>query len=648
MDTAARHTLLQGQQAWLWVSAATTLAPHGPYLPPWLGVTLLVLMAAQAWRLWRLALPPPRWFVALLAVAAIAGVLATYRHFFGKDPGVALLAVLLVLKLIEARNPRDGLAAVLLALFLQTSQFLNGQSLAIGALALVGALLALGTLANLQVVAPPRPTLRLAGALMLQGLPFMLVLFLLFPRVEGPLWGMPADAFSARSGLSDRMSPGAISELVRSDAIAFRAEFRGPPPPPHQRYWRGPVLHRFDGETWHPGPDQFLLQPNYQAEGPAFPYQLTLEPHQRTWLLAMDFPADGLPFARYTADYRLVTRQPLRTRQRFDLVAFPETSVGRELPADALAEFLQLPERGNPRTRALGRELRGRGNPEAILAAAMAEFRRSGLVYTLRPPLLTGDTVDGFLFDTRRGFCEHFASAFTFLLRTAGLPARVVTGYQGGEINPVNQILEVRQSDAHAWSEAWLPGRGWIRVDPTALAAPARTEGNLARALDPSDPIPFMWRSDGSWLRHLRHQWDALNNHWNQFVLGYTGERQLALLSRLGFDAPDWRNLAWLLVAGVGGLFGALLLWAHHRSPPKDPAARAWDLFCRRLARAGLPRLPWEGPLAYADRAALRWPDLAAEIRAIARDYTRLRYGAEVSTTGLKPLHRRIHRLKPK
>ncbi len=636
------------QHAWLWATAALTLAPHGPYLPSWLGIAVLALMASQAWRIRREARPPPRLVVALVAAAAIAGVLATYRHFFGKDPGVALLAILLVLKLLEARSARDAQAAILLALFLQTAQFLNGQSLAVGALALAGAVLAVGSLASLQLSDAPRQTLRLAGGLMLQGLPLMLALFLFFPRVEGPLWGMPADAFSARSGLSDRMSPGAISELVKSDAIAFRAEFDGPPPPPKLRYWRGPVLDRFDGQTWHPTPERIVEQPAYRPSGPAYPYRLTLEPHQRTWLLALDFPPGNLPFARYTPDYRLLARQPIRSRQRFDLMAYPDTPVGLELvPAD-LAGALQLPPGGNPRTRALGQKLRQEGTPEAILAAAIDEFRRAGLTYTLRPPLLAEDTVDGFLFDTRRGFCEHFASAFGFLLRAAGVPARIVTGYQGGEVNPVNQILEVRQSDAHAWTEVWLEGRGWVRVDPTALAAPARGEGSLARALDASEALPFLLRTDQNWLRRLRHQWDALNNDWNQFVLGYNADRQLALLTRLGFDAPDWRDLAGLLLGSAAGLFCAWLVWARRPSPPADPLARTWDRFCRRLGRAGLPRLPWEGPLAYAERAALRWPDLAAELRAIAQDYSRLRYGADGSTADPKPLRHRIDRLKPK
>jgi protein-glutamine gamma-glutamyltransferase len=639
--------LTRPQFLWLLGMAAATLAPHLPYLPPWLAALAASLVVIQGVRAWREQPPPPRWLLAVLALGAIAGIVLTFRQILGKDPGVALLVVLLGLKLLEGRSQRDARAAVLLALFLQVALFLNSQSPAVGAWALACAGLALATLASLHQPGGAPAQLRLAGLLLAQGLPFMLVLFFLFPRVQGPLWGLPSDAYSAMTGLSDSMTPGSISRLIQSDAIALRARFAGEPPPRTQLYWRGPVLEEFDGRSWRAGRERILPAPAYAPAGPSYAYQLTLEPHDKTWLLALDFPAPALARTRYAADFRLLTLQPVKIRQRFDLVAWPNTPVGLAEGPEALRAALELPPMGNHRARELGRELRERrGTPAAIVEAAARHFREAGLVYTLNPPPLTGDTVDGFLFDTRRGFCEHFASAFTFVLRAAGVPARVVTGYQGGEINPVDQILEVRQSDAHAWTEAWLAGRGWVRLDPTVLAAPARAQGSLVDALAAGEPLPYMLRTNMEWLRSLRHRWDALNNTWNQWVLGYTPERQRDLLHGLGLGEMGWQRLATLLTATCGLLLAALIVWAMRGHRPRDPLERCWLDFCRRLARAGLPRLPWEGPLAYAERAAVAFPHHADALRSIARSYARQRYGATPGAAELKSLHGRIRRFR--
>jgi transglutaminase-like putative cysteine protease len=635
------------QALWLLAMALATLAPHLPYLPAWLGGLAASMLAVQGLRCWQERPPPRGWLVAVLALGAIAGILVTFRQFFGKDPGISLLAVLLPLKLLEGRRRRDARAAVLLALFLQVSLFLNTQTLGVGAWALVGAGLALAALAALQAPAGVPRQLRLAALLLAQGLPFMVALFVLFPRVQGPLWGLPADAYSAMTGLSDSMSPGSISQLIQSDAIAFRAHFAGEPPPRPQRYWRGPVLERFDGRTWQAAPEAIAATPGLSPAGPAYPYTLTLEPHNKTWLLALDFPAPGAPGTRHTIDYRLLAHQPVRSRQRFDLVAHPAARVGLAEDPAMLRAALALPPSGNPRARALGEALRIRhGSPAAILAATVAHFHGAGLTYTLRPPLTGADPVDGFLFDTRQGFCEHFASSFAFVLRAAGVPARVVTGYQGGEINPVDQALEVRQSDAHAWTEAWLAGRGWVRLDPTALAAPARAEGSLVDALAAGEPLPFMLRTDLAWLRSLRHQWDALNHAWNQWVLGYTPERQRDLLKSLGLAEPDWRQMATLLTALGGLLLAGLLGWALRVFRPPDPVDRAWRAHCQRLARAGLPRLPWEGPLAYSGRAAAAFPAHAQALLGIGQAYARQRYGATPTPAELKTLRSRIRQLR--
>ena len=646
MDSAFR--LDHRPARWLLGAAAATLAPHAVHLPPWLLATCALLLAWRALLPWERPTFGHRFAILLVALATAAGVQLHFGHLFGKDPGVALLAALLCLKILESSTTRDVRASVLLSFFLQLGLFFYDQTLGIAALALVGSLLAIVTLASLHdEAAPGGAQLRTAAVLLGQGLPFMIALFVLFPRVHGPLWGLPADAYSGMTGLSDSMTPGSISQLGRSDAIAFRAEFRGTPPPPAQRYWRGPVLTAFDGRTWRPGSFTTGPQPSYRAAGPAYDYRLTLEPHNQNWLLALDYPVAALRGARYASDYRLLADAPVRSRSRFDLRAYPATAVGIDEDPAVLAAARRLPPDANPRSRALARKLaEGAAAPDAILARTLARLRASDLIYTLSPPLLGTHSVDEFLFDTQRGFCEHFASAFVFLMRAAGVPARVVTGYQGGEINPVDGSLVVRQSDAHAWAEVWLASRGWIRVDPTALAAPLRIEAGLAAALPEGELLPFMRRPELAWLRGVRDRWEAVSNTWNQWVLGYNPERQHELLARLGFPRTDWQTLIMLLSATGTGLMLLLFAWAVVQRQKLDRLDRAWSDFCRKLAKRGVPRQPWEGPVDYGLRAAGAFPGQAAVLLDIASGYARLRYGALVESGAVRELAQRIRRLK--
>ena len=645
---AAEPALTAGPLHWAAACAGATLLPHLPRLPPWLGALAAL---ALLWRVASVRFPGviaiPRRLAPLLAIGAGALILVQYGTLFGQQAGIALLALMLGLKYLECRRPRDIQMLVLLCFFLQLALFLDTQSPLSGAGALLGALLATTALLSLNSRQRAAAQLRTAGLLMLQALPLMVVMFILFPRIPGPLWGLPADAFSGRTGLSDTMEPGAISALSQSGEIAFRADFAGPPPPPALRYWRGPVLIDFDGRRWTAPPAHTAGEPAYTTAGTAYDYVLTLEAHNQRWLLALDYPAAGIAEASYTDTFTVLARQPVHQRLRYAASAYPETPVGTDLPQDQLAPALALPAGGNPRTRALGEELRQRHRqPEAIVDAAIAWLRQAGLMYTLRPPRLGADTADAFLFDTRQGFCEHFASAFVVLMRAAGVPARVVTGYQGGDINPFDNTLVVRQSDAHAWTEVWLAGEGWRRIDPTAAAAPLRIDGGLAAALPDDAALPFLVRPDLGWLKALRDRWEFLGNAWNQWVLGYDQKTQSSLLERFGLQPGDWRQLGIVLLVAIGTVLAALAWWAQRRTLPADPLQRAWQRFERKLARAGLPRLPWEGPADYARRAALAFPACAAPIRAIAGRYATLRYGAVPGTArDAKALDSQIKRL---
>jgi len=635
------------QEAWLLACAVLTLAPHVQHAPTWLG---LATGAALGWRalLWWLRRPlPTRWLLTLLVLAGTIGVFATYRQLFGKDPGVALLIMFLALKLLELRSVRDALAAVFLCYFLLLTHFLNDQEIEVAAITLAALLVITAALASLNRAAgKPGSQLRLAAAMLAQATPFMLILFLLFPRVQGPLWGLPVDAYSGLTGLSETMSPGSISGLSVSGAIAFRARFEGTPPAQNLLYWRGPVLRFFDGRVWRAGPESLLSELPYEAAESGLAYTVTLEPHNKPWLFALELPAMLPPESRMRGDYQLLARSLIRNRIRYEMRSIPTLAPGADLSPREIKANLLLPAQVNPRARALAASWRQRlGDDAAIVREALTHFRREGFIYTLSPPVLGDNSMDEFLFNTRRGFCEHYASAFVFLMRAADVPARVVTGYQGGEFNPVDGHLIVRQSDAHAWAEVWFGARGWQRVDPTAAIAPNRIESGLAAAIPEGEALPLAARADLAWLRGLRYRWEAMNNSWNQWVLGYNPERQREVLARLGMREPDWQRMTAAMATLSGLVMLLLVAWALRRRSRMDPALAAWNRLSRRLARIGLARQAWEGPADYARRVARTRPSLGPDVESIARLYAALRYGRGSDAGGLARMKRLIARL---
>ena len=639
--------LARNQELWLLACAVLTLAPDVEHAPTWLTALAGMALAWRATIWWRRAALPPRWILSFLVVAGSAGVFLTYRQFFGKDPGIALLILFLVLKLLEMGRVRDGLAVVFLCYFLLLTHFLNAQGLDVAGFtlaALVAITAALASLANAGLSATAN--LRLSALMLAQAAPFMLVLFLLFPRVQGPLWGMPIDAYSGMSGLSDTMSPGSISNLSLSGEIAFRAKFDGELPPKHILYWRGPVLSFYDGSTWRAGPRQAKVSLPDTAPGPAFRYSITLEPHNMPWLFVLEMPGSLPPGAILSHEYQVLSKTPVRSRIRYEMKSSPDLVQDVDEAAAGNDSHHRLPA-DNPRTRALAEQWRREsGGGEAVVRRMLEHIRQERFFYTLTPPLLGENSIDQFLFETRRGFCEHFASAFVFAMRAAGVPARVVTGYQGGERNPVDGYLIVRQSDAHAWAEVWLEGRGWLRIDPTAAVAPNRIEAGLASAVPVGEPLPFIVRADLSWLRQMRFRWEAVTNTWNQWVLGYDPQRQREVLSRLGLREPDWKAMTAIMAVLCGLLLLGLTAWALHKRASHDQTLGAWNRLSRKLARVGLARKDWEGPADYARRVALARPELRHGLAPIAALYIDLRYGRLSGTEAPRKLRRLVADLK--
>ena len=631
---------------WLTLTLTLAAAPYTNELPVWLAPAFIAIAGWRGFIAFYNRPLPPRWVVLALALLATAGVLATYKTLFGRDAGVALLTVMTACKLLEARSLRDGVVLVFLGYLLVMSNLLYSQEipmiaylLAVVTLMLVSQMLIHRQHAGLTALAP----LRLAGKMVLAAIPVMLVLFVLFPRIPGPLWGLPKDAYQGRTGLSGEMEPGTISQLIQSGDVAFRVRFTGAMPPPAQRYWRGPVLWNFDGRRWTVRDELPSRTPiPFTSEGPALEYAVIMEPSNRRWLLALDLPASLPPRTGMTPSFQLLRDQPVNEVYRYEVRSYPQYRTG-ELTAAERFLGLRLPSRSNPRARELAEEWRARHlQPEALVGAALSLFREQPFYYTLSPPLLGFHSIDEFLFRTRQGFCEHYASAFVFLMRAAGVPARVMTGYLGGERNEMGDYLIVRQSDAHAWAEVWLEERGWVRVDPTAAVAPNRVEQGLYGALPDADELPFLARRGGDyqWLRQLALNWDALNIRWNEWVLAYGPDRQKEFLSGLGFGAVDWGQMTVAMVGILGGLALIVLLLRWRSRLPPDPVARAWQRFCARLARQGLTRGAHEGPLDFTERVVAQKPEQAGLIREIGELYARLRYGPVAPSAEVRRLQR--------
>ncbi|PKO87861.1 MAG: DUF3488 domain-containing protein [Betaproteobacteria bacterium HGW-Betaproteobacteria-10] len=628
MSTPARQALDHTAVPWLFATALATIAPHFLHQPIWLSAFAGLMLLWGGWLWWENRPLPSRWLLILLVIVGCVGIFVEFRTLLGREAGVAMLVMFMAMKLLEVKSQRDTIVIVNLGYFLLLTHYFYSQSIATGLWLLAALWLVTATLVRLHggPASTRRATLRYAALLSVQALPFMLVLYVLFPRINGPLWGLPQDAHTGQTGLSETMSPGSIARLAQSSEIAFRVRFEGEIPAKGKLYWRGPVMENFDGTTWRPSAGRAPAE-RLEPLSPQIKYETTLEAHHQHWLLALDAPADLPAEIALNGTLTATSRQAINTRQRFKLSASLDYRFNTVEDPAVLRRNLVLPAKHNPQTQALAKRWRAtEKSPEAIIQKALALFAND-FFYTLRPPLLGENNVDQFLFQTQRGFCEHYAAAFVVLMRNAGIPARVVGGYQGGERNPIDNYLIVRQSDAHAWAEVWLEGRGWMRVDPTAAVSPARIENGIFDALPEGEPLPAFLQARSEWLRTLRHRWEAVNNAWNQQILGYNPQRQRELLSRLGLPATDWRSLASALGIASSLLLALITAWTLYQRPRHDPATRLWHKALRHLARRQVNYAPWETPLALAQRVEAEQPELAESFNLVVTAYLQARYG---------------------
>jgi transglutaminase-like putative cysteine protease len=654
---------------WLVGVLLLVMLPHVTRLPAWITLTVLcvgvyrVMHDHMHWRL------PPRWLMFLLALCSTLGIVASFGISTGRRSALAFLVMLLGLKLLETRTQRDVMVLSCLGYFLVITNALFSQSLGMLVYLMGIVWLLTVTMMHFQHLgdidrARLRVNLHRSSLLCAQALPVMAVLFVSFPRLHGPLWSLPDDTTTGITGFSDSMSPGRITELSASSAVAFRVDFADDIPPHHLRYWRGLVLWDYDGSTWQKGTEFFGYPIQWRHASSPYTYTVTLEPHEKPWLFSLDLPAafiyhdTTIPFTdtghypalgMITSDWQLRASRPIRTLTRYTLQSYIHYDTG-DLPDTMRRRALHLPGTVHARVRELARQWQQTSHStQEVVQRALQYFQEQAFVYTLTPPALYDDPTYAFLFETRRGYCEHFASSFTVLMRAAGIPARVVVGYQGGEVNPLGRYVTVRQSNAHAWAEVWLPQAGWVRVDPTAVIAPERIERGLEDFPELAH-APLIIRQ-AAWLnplwRHMRLGWDAVHYTWNHWVLQYSAERQAQLMANVGLGTLPWQGLTVLMVVLLSLVLAILALRLLRQPAPRDRVVLAYQRFCRKLARRGIVRKAYEGPSTFAQRVQQARPELADQVHSIAHLYGTLRYGRQRCDTDVQRLRDAVRAFRP-
>ncbi|MDH3978412.1 MAG: DUF3488 and transglutaminase-like domain-containing protein [Gammaproteobacteria bacterium] len=649
-----------GQIIWLIGTLLIVSIPHWFYLHLWVPIVVIAILAWRtfaALKRWPL---PSNWVRVPLTLLGFVVVLFSYRSVSGLSAGSALLLVMASLKLLETRGHRDRAIVIFICYFLLFAAFLREQSLWSSSYLIAGVLATTAAMfqtARIGSVIPATQAIRIAGRLLLQALPIALLLFLLFPRIPGPFWSLPTGDKQARSGLSSELNPGDISELTLSDDLAFRVRFLNGAPEPVELYWRGPVMDQFDGRKWFQTPNWERTAPDLSFADTAriIEYELTLEPHGQRWLLALETPFNwDAPRARLSAEQQLLNPYPVERRVSYRSASMTD----RRLPAapnnEAIERALRVPSDLNRRSLAFAQKLRQETPDEArYLERILQHFNREGFRYTLRPPLLGDNPVDEFMFESRRGFCGHYASAFAFLARAGGIPARIVTGYQGGNPNPLSNYWIVRQSDAHAWVEVWL-NESWVRYDPTGAVAPDRIEYGFDTAMDRLNQSTGTRFRDNPWITRLAMSWDAVHANWNRWILGFGPETQAKILNFFGFKNPTVKHLIITLSLSVTFVMLLTGFAQHYRSKPKsDKLLSAYQLLCRKTGNAIRPKKPAEGPGEYLETLCVKRPELATELQSLFNRYIQLRYDGnkhdlETNKIERKQLIRAIRRFNPK
>ncbi len=627
--------------------------PHFGHIPLPLPVLFFALLLWRFSAIWQPRLLPGGLPVLLVTVIAVGLLISTHKGAWGREAGSAVFVVALGVKLLELNKKRDVYLVCFLALIIAGTQFLFQQSIGMLVYCLLISAGILGVLVALNSFKPQtRQAVRTAAKIMLQALPLAAVIFVLFPRFQPPKWALINHNNQAKSGLSETLDPGSISELLVSPKLVFRVKFNGDIPPKEQLYWRGPVFSFTDGQAWRMLHHEFVLdyQDKLKFFGKAFQYTELLEPQSQDWVYALDMPAQYDGGLQRDANYQLLSRDKQGEAAEYALLSYPQYNTGY-ITKTEYRDNLQIPDAPAPRIVDLVTQLHGFDEkPVVFIDRLFTHLRQQHFRYTLSPPLMENNFVERFLFDVRSGFCNHYATAFVYLMRVAGIPARVVSGYRGGELNPVGRFLEIRQANAHIWTEVWLRGQGWVRIDPTAaiLSEGVRQNADVQKQIEPGAIIPqssaAQEEPDQSKLKLAEQIWDDLDYHWQSWIVGYGGKSQEQSLSMMGIDNL-LETLFWVLAAiGLAMLILAAYLLRTGQKP-EDEAVLQYRQFCGKMAEAGVCIRLGEGANDFAVRAKAHRPEIGDAINEITGIFMRLRYQRVFSSQDLKLLKNRIKSL---
>lgn len=639
----------------LLISIGLIVLPHGFHLPLTVFSFFILLLSWRFLAIWRPDGLPKGWVLAVLAACGVAILFKQFHTLLGRDAGTSLFLIALGLKLMEIKTERELYLVTYLAFIVAASQFLYEQSILMAAYILFVSCVLLASLVYINsVVARTSVALKTSGLIIAQAIPLAIVVFIFFPRVDPPRWLLFNDKQEARMGLSDSMEPGSITDLGMSEELVFRVKFAGDLPPPQERYWRGPVLSFTDGKKWLPsnsaGYQQY--QDKVTFSGTAYHYTLMMEPQNKNWVFALDLPAQVPNGLSQNANYQIISEVELDKRSEFKLTSYPSFNTGY-LNRYEYQTALQLPGEPSESINNLIKQLHGFDSaPEVFIQNFLTHFRQEDFHYTLTPPLMEDNPIETFLFETRRGFCSHYAAAFVYVLRAANIPARVVTGYQGGVLNQVGNFLEVRQADAHAWTEVWLDKKGWVRFDPTAAIAPERVERELdISRLVQGEPVRFASPFTGNkaaldWLKSAQQLWGHVDYSWQRWVINYNHGNQANFLALFGI--VDFKTMVFWMM-GVVGIFTSILslILLYRRPKANDRAVLIYTKFLKKIAKTGYEKRPGEGARTFAERIKPRLPVLATSIDAITAEFMAQRYGRKPTAAGLKNLQDLIKALKP-
>lgn len=622
---------------------AIVLLPLWFYLPVWISASTITLLLIR-FVIYKKELKLPSWFILVLALCALGGVFLYFRTISGREAGVGLISLMYTFKLLEAKNYRDGALILFISFFILVTAFLYDESILMGVyllISMMAILMGLIALNSIKGLGGIRHLGKISGVALLQALPIMLILFFLFPRLSGPLWAMPSQRESGM-GIDDEMIPGSMAGLYGFDEIAFRVDFDGNTPPISQMYWRGVVLSEFNGIAWLIGAESPIRDEAYPTGEPAYSYRVQLEPHNRRWVFGLEDLIEP-PKEQVYLFNNYTWRRAQRVTQRllYQAQSYQLDYSNVEMSQWQRQLNTELPDSGNDQTKEWAiNEYEKVGDPEAFVRFVLSYIRQQNYHYTLLPELLEQNVIDGFWLGSREGYCEHYASAFVFIMRAAGIPARVVTGYQGGEYNPYGDYYIIRQKDAHAWTEVWLEGEGWRRVDPTAAIHPSRVDDSLLNQTSSRDDwladFDDLTTSENEVARNVWQQislrWDALQSFWNESLMGYDKDMQFDWLSKMGINNNQWRYLGYALLATIllaGAGFG---LWILSQAKSRDKVERAYRRFQQALAKQGVEVKLNEGPKDLLSRIKKEHPEHYAKAVPVIKRYISIRYQKEKSS----------------